>query len=105
MKAVNRRNFLNGTAGAISGAVLLSTDSAAEGANQSLSLEQAAEFLHELVGRHAGRNAQVFDDQRHSELCDDCRDNSIRFMMENLRFCSVDDVRRLLKPMFEGGVS
>ena len=61
MKAVNRRNFLNGTAGAM-GAVLLSTDSAAEGSNQSqaegsnqsLSLEQAAEFLHELHSLEVG---------------------------------------------------
>ena len=35
MKALNRRNFPGGTAGAISGAVLLSTDHAAEGSNQS----------------------------------------------------------------------
>ncbi len=100
MKAVNRRNFLNGTAGAM-GAVLLSTDHAAEGSNQALSLEQAAEFLHELVVRHADRNAQFFGDEEYSRI----PDSSFMYSMERLRFGSVDEIQHLLKPLSEGGAS
>ncbi len=100
MMALNRRNFLGGTAGAISGAVLLPADNVSTGLHQSLSLEQAAHALHETVGRFSDRNIPFF-----SESSKSFPDSSIKWAMENLRYCSVDEIQHLLKPLFEGGAS
>ena len=100
MKAVNRRNFLGGTAGAISGAVLLPADNASTGLNQSPSLEQAAHALHETVGRYSDQHAPCLAVQ-----ASPVTDHGLMYAMETLRSCSVDEIQHLLKPLFEGGAS
>jgi len=97
----SRRNFLRGTAGAISGAALLPTDAAATGLNEPLSLEQAARALHETIGRHSAQNAQFFPESHYLPV----EDITLKYAMEGLRFCSVDKIQHLLKPLFEGGAS
>ena len=101
MNDLSRRNFLRSTAGAISGAALLPTDAAATGLNEPLSLEQAAHALHETIGRHSAQNAQFFPAAHYLPADGITR----RFAMEGLRFCSVDKIQHLLKPLFEGGAS
>ena len=99
---VTRRGFLSGTAGAIatSGAAILPADDAIKGLNQSLSLEQAAHALHETVGRYSDRNAPFFTEARLPP-----KNPSLDFVMENLRYWSVDEIQHLLKPLFDGGAS
>jgi len=94
---LSRRNFLRSTAGAISGAALLPTDAEATGLNEPLSLEQAAHALHQTVGRFSGRNAPFFDGDRHP-----FPERAFEWAMENLRYCSVDEIQALMKPLFEG---
>ncbi len=93
---VTRRNFLSGTAGAISGAALLPTDHAVEGLNKSISLEQMAHALHEAVGRYSDQNTSY-----HFGPCPLDDKHPLIYSMERLRDCSVDDIQHLLKPLYE----
>ncbi len=96
LKNLSRRNFLSGTAGAIatSGAVLLSNG---EAQADTLEMEQMAHALHEAVGRYSDRNAPFFSEPHLPPS-----DPSLNFVMENLRYWSVDEIHHLLKPLFEG---
>lgn len=93
---LSRRNFLRSTAGAVSGAALLPTDAAATGLNEPLSLEQAAHALHETVGRHSAQNAPFFPADRYLPG----EGFPLKYAMERLRFCPVDEIQTLLKPLF-----
>ena len=97
---LSRRNFLRSTAGAISGAALLPTDTTATDLNEPLSLEQAAHALHQTVGRFSDLNAPFFDADRSP-----FPEQALEWAMENLRYCSADEIQHLLKPLFEGGAS
>ena len=87
LENLTRRNFLSGTAGAISGAVLL------PGMPE---LEQMAQALHDAVGRYS-------DEGGHVQVCaDGC---SLNLDVDNLRSCSVDEIQQLLSPLYQGGAS
>ena len=96
--SVTRRGFLSGTAGAISGAVLLPNG---EVQAEISELEQMAHALHEAVGRYSDQNTPFFAVQ----LCSGQMDHSLKFAMENLRDCSVDEIQALLRPLYQGGAN
>ena len=98
---VSRRRFLGGTAVAIAttGVVLLPQQTV--GSNEPISLEHAASALHEVVGRFSDQSAP-FDLDRSAPQSS--RSTSLDYAMEHLRYCSVDEIQGLLKPLF-GGVS
>ena len=97
---VSRRRFLNGTAGAIAttGAILLPQQAIA--ADEPLTLEQMAHALHETVGRHSVRKApfdfEGYESTYQSRRC------AVNYAMENLRDSSIDEIQRILKPLFGG---
>ncbi len=81
---VTRRSFLSGTAGAISGAVLLP---------RMPELEQMAQALYDAVGQYS-------DEGGHVQVCaDGC---SLNLDVDNLRSCSVHEIQDLLSPLFGG---
>ena len=96
--SVTRRWFLSGTAGAISGAVLLPNG---EAQAEMSELEQMAHALHQVVGQYSDQSAPFFAVQPSARQMD----HSLNFAMENLRYCSVDEIQRMLKSFFEGGAS
>ncbi len=97
--SVTRRGFLGSTAGVIaaSGAAILPNGDVQAEISE---LEQMAHALHQAVGRHADRNVPFF-----SESSNTYPDSSIKWALENLRYCSVDEIQHFLKPLFEGGAS
>ena len=95
--SVTRRRFLNGTAGAISGAVLLPH---VEVQAEISELEQMAHALHEAVGRYSDQNAPT-----HVKAYSPLTGHSLMFAMDCLRDCSVDEIQDLLMPLYQGGVS
>ncbi len=94
LENVTRRNFLSGTAGAISGAVLLDRGAATE---KTPKLEQMAQALHEAVGQYSDEGGPT-----HVEVCSPLDERSILFEMEILRPCSVHEIQDLLSPLFGG---
>ncbi|MCH7752632.1 MAG: hypothetical protein IH898_10820 [Planctomycetes bacterium] len=96
---VSRRRFLSGTAGAIAttGATLLPEQTIAS--DQPLSLEQMAHALHEIVGRysdlHDAPNIEMPGPRLRSAMF-------VNGTMEMLRYSSVEEIQRLLKPLLGG---
>ena len=95
--SVTRRGFLSGTAGAIatSGAAL----ALPEDADHASSLRQTALVLHDAIGRYSNQNARFFAKDSVSLGSE----TSLRYSMECLRDCSVDEIQQLLKPLYESG--
>ncbi len=93
LENVSRRNFLSGTAGAISGAVLLPQAKMPK-------IEQMAQALHNAVGRYSDEGGPT-----HVEVCSPLEARSITFEMEILRPCSVHEIQDLLTPLYQGSTS
>ncbi len=98
LENVNRRVFLSGTAGAISGAALLPNG---EVQAELSELEQMARALHKTVGRYSDQNAPSIPVQAYSPRTR----TPFMFALENLRACSVDEIQHLLKPLFAGSAA
>ncbi len=96
---VTRRGFLSGTAGAIAtGAAVAMPQETVESLNKSMSLEQTAHALYEVVGRYSEQSAPIFTQAELRRV----KNPSLDFSMECMRYWSVDEIQHLLKPLYGG---
>ncbi len=73
-------------------------ESAMKGLSKILSPEQMARALHRAVGQYSNE-----DGPSHVQVYSPLSDRSITLEMEILRSCSVQQIQRLLGPLFQAG--
>ncbi len=85
-----RRSFLSGAAGVIATGAALQLEP-----DKSSSLREMASDLHDAIGQFTDENLPS-----HVQVCAD--GHSLQLEIEPLQDCSVDEILKQLRPLFEG---